>query len=231
MTGPPSALPADAAAVLVPVKAFAQAKLRLADVLEPATRSELARAMAAQVLRAAAPLPVYVVCDDLEVRAWAERQDAEVVWTPDLGLNGAVEAGVAHLARRGIARAVVSHADLPLATDLAWLAAAGRRGDDVVTLVPDRRLDGTNVAVVPTGAGFRFAYGPASFAAHRAEAIRLGLPARLVPDERLGWDVDVAADLALADHLTLPSTVAALLRAAAEAASPDPSADPSPAEV
>jgi 2-phospho-L-lactate guanylyltransferase len=226
MTGLPSAPPADAAAVLVPVKAFAQAKLRLAGVLEPATRSELARAMAAQVLRAAAPLPVYVVCDDLEVQAWAERQGAEVVWTPDLGLNGAVEAGVAHLARRGVARAVVCHADLPLAEDLAWLAAG-----DGVTLVPDRHLDGTNVAAVPTAAGFRFAYGPASFAAHRHEAIRLGLIARLVPDERLGWDVDVPADLVLTDDLALPSTVAALLRAAAGAASPDPSADPSPAEV
>jgi 2-phospho-L-lactate guanylyltransferase len=179
--------------------------------------------MAGQVLRAAAPLPAYVVCDDLEVRAWAERQGAEVVWTPDLGLNGAVEAGVAHLARRGTARAVVCHADLPLAAELAWLGTT-----EGVTLVPDRRLDGTNVAAVPTDAGFRFAYGPGSFAAHRAEAARLGLTTRLVPDERLGWDVDVPGDLALPDHLTLPSTVAALLRAATPA---DPATAPSPAEV
>jgi 2-phospho-L-lactate/phosphoenolpyruvate guanylyltransferase len=200
------------AAVLVPVKAFAQAKLRLSPAFEPSTRAELARAMAARVLRAAPPLPVSVVCDDEEVRAWAERQGAEAIWTPGLGLNGAIEAGVAHLARRGILHAVVAHADLPLATDLAWLAT-----DGAVTLVPDRHRDGTNVLSVPTGVGFRFAYGGGSFASHRAEAARLGLAARLVPDEALGWDVDLPADLQLPDHLRLPGEIAALL-AAAEAA-------------
>lgn len=200
------------AAVLVPVKAFAQAKLRLAPALEPAARAELARAMAARVLRAAHPLPVSVVCDDEEVRAWAERQGAEAIWTPGLGLNGAVEAGVAHLARRGVAHAIVAHADLPMATDLTWLVT-----DGAVTLVPDRHRDGTNVAAVPTDAGFRFAYGAASFAHHRTEAAQLGLAVRLVPDAPLGWDIDLPADLELPDDLRLPSDIAALL-AAAEAA-------------
>lgn len=215
--GPIPDLHAVSAAVVVPVKAFAQAKVRLAPTLEPATRAELARAMAARVLRAARPLPALVVCDDEEVRAWAERQGAEALWTPDLGLNGAVEAGVAHLARRGVERAVVAHADLPLATELAWLAHF-----DGVTLVPDRHHDGTNVACVPTSAGFRFAYGPGSFAAHRAEAARLGLAVRLVPDEHLGWDVDVAADLTPPAHLRLPVDVAGLLT---------PSSDPTPTEA
>jgi 2-phospho-L-lactate guanylyltransferase len=197
------------AAVLVPVKAFAQAKLRLAPALEPATRAELARAMAARVLRAAHALPVSVVCDDEEVRAWAERQGAEAIWTPGLGLNGAVEAGIAHLASRGVAHAIVAHADLPLATDLTWLATSG-----CVTLVPDRHRDGTNVAAVPTDAGFRFAYGAASFARHRAEAARLGLVACLVPDGPLGWDIDLPGDLELPDDLQLPGDIAALVAAA-----------------
>jgi len=213
------------AAVVVPVKAFAQAKARLAEVLDAATRSELARALAARVLRAAGALPVVVVCDDDEVRAWAERQGAEVLWTPGLGLNGAVEAGVDHLRRRGVARAVVSHADLPLATDLAWVADA--RG---ATLIPDRHRDGTNVACVPTDAGFRFAYGPGSFSAHRAEAARLGLVTRLVPDVRLGWDVDVPADLELPSPLALPSSVAALLQAASTPAPGDPADDAAAAD-
>lgn len=204
--GPTPDLHPPSAAVVVPVKAFGEAKVRLAGTLEPATRAELARTMAARVLRAARPLPALVVCDDEEVRAWAERQGAEALWTAELGLNGAVEAGVAHLARRGVERAVVVHADLPLVSDLGWLASFGG-----VTLVPDRHQDGTNAACVPTGAGFRFAYGPGSFGAHRAEAARLGLAARLVVDERLGWDVDVPADLAVPAHLQLPVDVAALL--------------------
>lgn len=203
----PDTRPASAA-VIVPVKAFSAAKLRLALTLEPATRAELARAMAARVLRAARPLPTLVVCDDEEVRAWTERQGAEALWTPGLGLNGAVEAGIAHLVRRGVARAIVAHADLPLATELAWLASF-----DGITLVPDRHRDGTNVACVPTGAGFRFAYGAASFASHRAEAARLGFAVRLVPDVPLGWDIDVPADLELPPPLRLPGDVAGLLTA------------------
>lgn len=205
---PLPAPPAASAAVVVPVKAFAQAKARLADVLDAATRAELARAMAAAVLRAAGDLPVVVVCDDTEVRAWAEREGAEALWTPGLGLNGAVEAGVEHLRRRGVDRAIVAHADLPLATDLRWAA-----DPPLVTLVPDRHLDGTNLACVPTGAGFRFAYGPASFTAHQAEAARLGLVTRLVPDARLGWDVDLPADLTPPAPLALPSSIAALVAA------------------
>jgi 2-phospho-L-lactate/phosphoenolpyruvate guanylyltransferase len=198
--------PGRSTAVVVPVKAFGQAKVRLAPALEPATRAELARTMAARVLRAARSLPTVVVCDDEEVRAWAERQGAEALWTPELGLNGAVEAGVAHLAARGVERVVVAHADLPLATDLTWVAEF-----DGVTLVPDRHHDGTNVAAVPAGIGFRFAYGAGSFVQHRAEAHRLGLTVRLVADRALGWDVDVPGDLDLPDDLRLPADVAALL--------------------
>lgn len=181
---------ATTAAVLLPVKAFGDAKQRLSTSLDPPARHSLATAMAATVLRAAGSLLTAVVCDDEGVRAWAEAEGALPIWTPGLGLNGAVEAGVSHLAARGIDRVIVAHADLPLANDLAWLAdAAG------VTLVPDRHRDGTNVACVPAAAGFAFAYGAGSFTAHRAEARRLGLIVRIVPDVRLGWDVDVPADL------------------------------------
>jgi 2-phospho-L-lactate guanylyltransferase len=179
------------AAVVVPVKAFTAAKLRLAGVLEPAERAALARRMAGVVVSAAAPLHVVVVCDDEAVRDWALDLGARVVWCPERGLNGAVADGVAHLAAEGVERAIVAHADLPLATRLDWVADFPG-----VTLVPDRRRDGTNVAAVPTGAGFAFHYGGGSFAAHRAEAARLGLPARLVSDPFLAWDVDLPGDLA-----------------------------------
>ena len=191
-------------ALLVPVKAFAQAKQRLSPALDAAARVELAREMAATVLRAAGGLRTAVVCDDEAVRAWAEAEGAAAIWTPELGLNGAVEAGIAHLARRGIERVVVAHADLPLASDLSWLADG-----PAVTLVPDRHGDGTNVACVPASVGFTFAYGPGSFAAHRAEAARLGLIARLVPDVALGWDVDVPADLEVPAALHPPAYLSA----------------------
>jgi 2-phospho-L-lactate/phosphoenolpyruvate guanylyltransferase len=179
-------------AVVIPVKDFTQAKVRLAAELDAPARAELARDMATIVVRAAEPLPVCVVCDDEDVRAWAVGAGAEVIWTPGLGLNGAVHAGVDELARRGVRTVLVAHSDLPLATSLEWVA-----GTDGITLVPDRRLDGTNVLAVPATSGFRFAYGAGSFARHRGEAARLGLPVRIVRDARLGWDVDHPGDLVL----------------------------------
>jgi len=98
--------------------------------------------------------------------------------------------GIAALAVDGFDRVIVAHGDLPRATDLARCADF-----DGVTLVPDRHGDGTPVAVVPVDVGFRFAYGPGSHARHVAEAQRLGLAWRSLPDPDLGWDVDEPADL------------------------------------
>lgn len=176
--------------MLVPVKAFTLAKARLAEVLDAEGRASLARTMAERVLAAAGSLPVTVACDDDEVAAWADAAGAAVAWTPGLGLNGAVAAGVEALGAQGFARVVVSHADLPHARDLGVVAV----GEGVVA-VPDRHDDGTNVLAVPTGAGFEFHYGPGSFAAHSAEAARLGLPLTVLRPPDLTWDVDVPADL------------------------------------
>jgi 2-phospho-L-lactate guanylyltransferase len=177
-------------AVLVPVKAFSQAKARLAPVLDPASRATLARRLATRVLASARGLPVTVACDDDEVAAWARAAGASVAWTAGLDLNGSVHAGVDALAEAGFTRVVVAHGDLPDARDLTVLI-----GGIGVVAVPDRRDDGTNVLVVPTLAGFRFAYGPGSFVRHRAEAARLGLPFDVVRALDLMRDVDDPADL------------------------------------
>ena len=179
-----------AAAVLVPVKSFREAKLRLAPALDEAARATLARDMATNVLAAAAPLPVCVVCDDEDVAEWAQALGAIVLRRPGRGLNGAVSDGVARLAEDGFDQVIVAHGDLPLATSLAWVADF-----DGITLVPDRHEDGTNVVCIPSAAGFEFAYGAGSFARHEAEAARLALPTRIVRDVPLGWDVDVPDDL------------------------------------
>ena len=57
--------------VLIPVKGFRLAKGRLADRLSEAERSELARNMASQVVKAAGSLPTKIVCDNDEVADWA----------------------------------------------------------------------------------------------------------------------------------------------------------------
>lgn len=180
----------DGCVVLMPMKGFADGKARLAPRLDSNGRAELSRMMASRVLEAAVPLPVAVVCDDPEVAAWAVENGAMALPEPGRGLNGAVEAGVARLEALGAAEVLVAHADLPMARGLARLA-----GFDGLTLVPDRRDDGTNVVCLPAGVGFRFAYGSGSFDRHCAEAERLGLPYRVVRQPDLAWDVDVPSDI------------------------------------
>lgn len=179
--------------VLIPVKAFDQAKRRLGSTLPEPERIRLVRAMATHVVAACAPLPVAVVCDDEDVATWAAGLGASVLWAPGRGLNGAVAAGVQHLARAGARWVTVAHGDLPRARGLGTLPPF-----EGVTLVPDRRDDGTNVLRLPNLPAverFRFAYGPGSFRAHRAEATRLGLAVRIIRMPALAYDVDWPADV------------------------------------
>ncbi len=176
--------------ILIPVKAFAEAKRRLHLALDPAERANLARAMANRVVDAAFPARVAVVCDDPEVAAWADSRGALVIEEPGRGLNPAVEAGVDHLRGMGVAWVTVSHADLPRARDLAMV------GDLTgITLVPDRFRNGTNVITLPTACGFRFSYGPGSFQRHQAEAQRVGEPVVVLDRPDLAWDVDEPEDV------------------------------------
>lgn len=195
----PSSPAVRSTAVLIPVKSFDLAKGRLADTLDPDQRATLARTMAERVVAAAGPVPVYVVCGSDEVADWAAGVGAEVIRFEPPGLNPAVTHGAATLAERGIEHLIVAHGDLPLARDLTWVADF-----DGVTIVADRRGDGTNVLALPLPTDFEFHYGPGSARAHRSEARRVGLPHRTVEDDELGWDVDTPDDLRLPD-LDLPA--------------------------
>ena len=183
-------------AVLVPVKAFGEAKRRLSPALTPSDRVTLSRRLAAGVLAAAAPLPVAVVCDDREVAAWARALGALVIWEPGQGLNGAVAAGVARLAAEGVTTVVVAHGDLARPAGLTDLLPG--HPPSGFTLVPDGRDDGTNVIVLPSQAAFGFSYGPGSFRRHLDEVAACGRAGRVVRGSDLGLDVDLPSDLPLA---------------------------------
>lgn len=177
-------------AVLVPVKAFHRAKVRLTPALSPEGRQQLARAMATRVVRSAAGLPVAVVCDDEAVSEWARSLGALVLWEPGRGLNQAVQEGFRQLCAKDVHAVIVAAADLPLATDLRWVTDFPG-----ITLVPDRREDGTNVIGLPAATPFTFSYGPGSFARHLEQSRRLGGAVRVVHSAPLAWDVDLPEDL------------------------------------
>ena len=108
----------------MPVKAFTAAKGRLSVILDRFARADLARWLAGRVVAAAGELPTFIACDDDEVAAWADEHGAEVLWSPGMGLNGAVDHGRATIAGKGFDHVIIAHSDLPLATRPR---AAGRR--------------------------------------------------------------------------------------------------------
>lgn len=187
------------AAVVLPVKAFASAKGRLAGVLTPNERDALVRWTAARVVRAAGELPVFVACDDDEVAEWASSCGAEVVRCDGLGLNGAVDHAVTHVGALGIDHVVVVHADLPLPGPRHVSLSAFAR-PRTITLVPDRSLDGTNLMSMPTGAAaLAAAYGTGSFHRHLAAAMAIAPTAHVavevVRDPVMAIDIDHPLDL------------------------------------
>lgn len=180
-------------AVLVPVKRFSAAKGRLSSVLDDDARARLAEWMASRVLGAIGHHQTYVACDDDDVSAWAVAHGAKVVWGPGLGLNGAVDDGVARIRADGFDHVVVSHADLPRPGALAGVAAA-----DTITLVPDRRRDGTNVMSFPLGSPLAAAYGGGSFQRHLDQALLAagdGIAVQVRRDSELSLDLDTPDDL------------------------------------
>jgi 2-phospho-L-lactate/phosphoenolpyruvate guanylyltransferase len=186
------------AGVVIPVRAFTLGKARLADRLEPSARIELGRRLADAVAAATGELPAVVVSSAPEVRDWARDRGLSLLDDPGT-LDDAAEVGRSWVGEQGLARALIVHADLPLARTLAPLTRDG--GRPIVALVPCHRDDGTNVLSVPVDAGFQFAYGPGSFRRHAAEATRLGLGLRVVRAPDLTVDVDVPEDLV---HVDLP---------------------------
>ena len=181
-------------AVVLPIKGFHHAKVRLESVLSADNRASLAAFTAGGVLEAAEGVDTFVVCDSDDVAQWARERGAMVVRQHTPGLNGAVANGVdtASYKREWV---LIAHSDLPFPHDLLTIIEL----DDVttsVTIVPDRHGDGTNVLVIPAGCGFTFHYGPGSFTAHLGEAARIGLPVRIIQHEQLGLDIDTPDDLA-----------------------------------
>ena len=191
---------------LVPVKALAEAKGRLAPEVGPLQRRLLAIAMFEDVVAALQAVPglerPVVVSPDREVWRRADAMGCRVVEEPPGAgdLNGALAAAAA--AANGSALLVVA-ADLPLASAAALervLAAATAP----VAVVPSHDGGGTNVLAWRDPASFAPSFGPASAARH------LAVPGAVRVDEpELALDVDTPGDLRLVAGRLDPASVTA----------------------
>jgi len=192
---------------LVPVKALAEAKGRLAPTVGPLQRRLLAIAMFEDVVAALQAVPgldkPVVVSPDREVWRRADAMGCRVVEEPPGAgdLNAALAAAARSLGD-GAALLVVA-ADLPLASAAGLervLAAAGAP----VAVVPSHDGGGTNVLGWRDPASFAPSFGPDSAARH------LAVPGAVRVDEPgLSLDVDTAEDLRLVAGRLEPSSVTA----------------------
>jgi 2-phospho-L-lactate guanylyltransferase len=187
-------------AVVVPVRAFDLGKSRLAELLTPAERRTLARAMAEVVVRPRGDARWFVVCDDDGIVDWANSRGATPVRVSASGLNPSLAEAAPTVAAVEASHVVICHADLPLAGDLVDIVTAAiHDAPDSILVAPDRHRDGSNVVVIPHHlfSRWEFRYGRGSFSAHGALAAELGSSAVVIDDPRLATDVDTVDDLDL----------------------------------
>ena len=141
---------------------------------------------------------MFVACDDEAVAAWADSVGAEVLWTPGLGLNGAVESSRTTISGKGFDHLLIAHSDLPLAGDLT---DAGDGGDDHASS-PIAPAAARTCSACRSRRRSRCSYGAGSFDAHLSQAMalagdrQLALRVEVRRDPRLALDVDTPDDLA-----------------------------------
>ena len=204
---------------LLPLKNFADAKLRLSGVLAPEERRGLFLAMVKDVLsvlQSHADIDnILVISEDVSARQLADQYTAELLTESDLnvhGLNASVQAGMAVLQGRGIEEVMVIHGDLPLisAAEITHLVgvhreqAANHPSNAAVTIAPDQRREGTNCLVCSPASDMVFYYGANSFRLHTLKANQLGLPFQMVCLSGVATDIDTPKDLlALCEQATI----------------------------
>ena len=186
--------------ILIPVKSLANAKQRLASILDQPTRTELAKAM---------------LCDVLEtVHAWADRPDVGVVTSdsfalelarrfgfqviPDTfnrGETDAIEMATRVCEAKGVRNTLVVPGDIPLIQvgELERILEAAP--DQGSVLVPAADGRGSN-AVWRCPAGlFPLRFGNDSFKPHLAAARATRKPCVILSLPGIALDIDNPADL------------------------------------
>ncbi|HEX3431606.1 MAG TPA: 2-phospho-L-lactate guanylyltransferase [Rhizomicrobium sp.] len=180
--------------VIIPVKPFAEAKQRLAPVLNPAERAALAEDMFRHVLRTASAVfgasDVLVISRAPDVLAIAESVRALALGEEGPpGLNSALMQAARFANLRGHSKVLVLASDLPLLaeSDLAEMAGYA------CAIAPDRHDRGTNALIWPSH--LAFAFGENSLLRHRTTAEVAGLDPKLFVRRGIAHDIDVPADL------------------------------------
>jgi 2-phospho-L-lactate guanylyltransferase len=186
--------------IIVPHRGLEHAKTRLAGVLDPAQRADLAERLLRHVLEVAveAGPEVVVISPDAELGALVTDAGARLSVQRGMGLNAGLAQARDEALSEGVGAVAVLHGDLPALTsaDVTALLAAATGDGALVAIAPDAADTGTNgLALAPPDVmGFHF--GAGSLEAHRRAAKRAGAWTTLVRRPGLAFDIDTPADLA-----------------------------------
>ena len=192
-------------AAVLPVKAFARAKQRLAEAVPGSPRAELAAAMAGDVLAALGAVDaldlLVVVTAEPRATAAARVAGAVVVHDPaEAGQSAAALLGVAAAVERGAERVLLVPGDCP-SLEPGEVGAVLAAGDDAartvsVIIVADRHGTGTNALLLTPPDAIEPAFGPGSFERHAGLAAAAGASFVVAAAPSLQLDVDTPGDLA-----------------------------------
>jgi 2-phospho-L-lactate/phosphoenolpyruvate guanylyltransferase len=187
--------------IIVPHRGLEAAKTRLAPMLDPDEREELAGQLLRHVLREAraASDDVVVITPARALAELVESTGARLVVQRGMGLNEGLDQARSDALFDDITELAVLHGDLPnlQATDVGVLLdALPADGTPGVAIAPDRAGTGTNALVLRPPGVIQFRFGTGSFAKHVAEVERAGVPLVAVNRAGLAFDLDTPADLA-----------------------------------
>lgn len=193
--------------VIVPLKEFDNAKQRLADILTPAQRRDLSRAMVDDVLTVISKHPlvddVTLLTDDSLALDLARQHQIKLLSENTLnasGLNAALQAAISHISSQlhGSTDIMILHGDLPLIStqEMSLLIEKHQsQSNPTMLIAPDRHGTGTNCLVFPAQSTPTLAFGPNSYSQHCHEAQRLDLQLQKVELMGTKTDIDLPEDL------------------------------------
>ncbi len=185
---------------LIPLKPPTEAKARLAGLLSPEERAELARVTFRSVADAlfGASVPCAVLTPNARDAAGLTAGRGTIIKEqPSVhGLSAQIEVALDGGAFEDGDAVLILHADLPLVTTRALrrLLAEARGQLAGVTMVQSAD-GGTNAMVLPLPRPFALHYGRNSFALHTEAARAAGLSVHTHRSPELALDLDTAADL------------------------------------
>jgi 2-phospho-L-lactate/phosphoenolpyruvate guanylyltransferase len=188
---------------IVPVKALAQAKRRLAPVLPDVARRRLVLTMLEDVLAAVARTEgiacTVVVTPDASAASLAASRGATTVPEPGAGeLNAAVESAIAFALSRRAGQVLVLPADIPLVTPDELTSLIGsRRSRPGVTLAPSHDSNGTNALLLAPPNAIAPCYGPGSYLQHMSQAMARHIDVNVLHLAGIARDIDEPGDLAV----------------------------------